>query len=78
MTRVVIDATMKSKLHNLTEPLVLCDESGNVLGTVIPSVDLSEYEPCGPQVSDEELERRANSHERRYTTAEVLAHLEKL
>jgi hypothetical protein len=45
---------------------------------IVPRPDLSEYEPCEPHVSDEELLRRARTSGRRYTTAEVLAYLETL
>lgn len=78
MTRVLVDADLRKKLHGLTRSLELCDESGTVLAQVKPVIDYSEWEPQGPQVSDEELERRARSNEKTYTTAEVLAYLEKL
>jgi hypothetical protein len=78
MTRVLLDATLRSKLHNLSHPLELCDDSGRVVGRVFPTLDLSQYEPLEPQVSEEELDRREQANERRYTTVEVLAHLEKL
>jgi hypothetical protein len=78
MTRVIVDAAMLSKLHNLSEPLELCDEAGRVLANVRPGIDLSQYEPLEPQVSEEELERRSRSPGPWYTTAEVLAHLKKL
>ena len=78
MTRVIVDEILRNKLHNLAQPLELCDESGRILGRVFPAVDPSQYEPQEPQVSEEELDRREQANERRYTTAEVLAHLEKL
>jgi hypothetical protein len=79
VTRVIVDEALRSKLHNLAEPLELCDESGRVLGRVYPEYDVSEYEEQRePQVSDEELRRREQSNEPCYTTAEVLAHLERL
>jgi hypothetical protein len=78
MTRVTVDAALRSRLHDLNEPLELCDESGHVLARVVPIPDLSDYEPLEPQVSDEELLRRSQSNEKTYTTAEVLAYLEKL
>jgi hypothetical protein len=78
MTRVIVDEVLRSKLHNLSQPLELCDESGRVLGRVFPTLDLSQYEPWEPQVSEEELDRREQANEKRYTTAEVLAYLEKL
>jgi hypothetical protein len=78
MTRIVVDELLRSKLHNLSEPLELCDESGRVLARLTPQLDLSKYGPLLPQVSDEELDRRERANEKRYTTAEVLAYLEKL
>ena len=78
MTQILIDSILRSKLGNFSQPLELCDESGKVFGRFFPAVDLSQYEPLEPQVSEEELDRREKSNEKTYTTAEVLAHLEKL
>ncbi len=78
MTRVTIDAVLRSKLHELSKPLELCDESGRVVARVFPVSDLSQYEPLVPQVSDEELLRRSGADQKTHTTAEVLAYLEKL
>jgi len=41
-------------------------------------MSLAEWEPLSPDITEDELERRAKSTEKRYTTAEVIAHLEKL
>jgi hypothetical protein len=38
---------------------------------------MSDWEPVSPEVSEEELDRRAKSNDW-YTTEEVLAHLKKL
>ena len=78
VTRITIDADTRSKLLNLTEPLEFCDEEGRVLGRFTPVVDLSEWEPITPEVSEEELDRREQSNEKRYTTAEVLKRLKEL
>ncbi|HWG43344.1 MAG TPA: hypothetical protein VN688_11215 [Gemmataceae bacterium] len=77
MTRVIVDETLLNKLHNLTQPLELCDQAGRVLGRVVPTIDLSEYEPWEPPISEEELQRREQSDEW-YTTEQVLAHLKSL
>jgi hypothetical protein len=77
MMRVVVDAVLRSKLHGLTEPLELCDESGQVLGHVVPTLDLSQYEPWEPSFSEEELQRMGKSG-KWYTTEQVLAHLKSL
>jgi hypothetical protein len=76
MTQVIIDDAIRAKLHDLSEPLVLCDQRGQVFGHFVPAVDLSHWEPISPAVSEEELDRRARSNERRYSTAEVMAHLQ--
>jgi hypothetical protein len=77
MTQVIVDETLRNKLHNLTQPLELCDESGRVLGRVYPTLDLSQYGPLEPQISKEELQRRKKS-DKWYTTAEVLDYLKRL
>ena len=78
MPQVFLTEAQLRLLPNLSEPLDLCNESGQVLGHFLPAVDLSQYEPLEPQISREEMQRRKQSKEKRYTTAEVLAYLEKL
>jgi hypothetical protein len=78
MTRVVINDTLRTMLHDLSQPLELCDESGRVLARLLPTVDAAQYENLGPQISREELQRRKQNKGKTFTTAEVLAHLEKL
>ncbi|HUG90003.1 MAG TPA: hypothetical protein VML55_04160 [Planctomycetaceae bacterium] len=78
MTKIVLDAELKERLLGLSQPVELCDDSGRVLGRVFPAVDLSQYEPWEPPFDEAELRRREQSGERRYTTAEVLEHLERL
>jgi hypothetical protein len=77
MTRLILDDALKAKLHNLTEPLELCDPSGRVLARVVPHYDPDEYD-LEPKISQEEIERISASEEKGFTTAEVLAYLEKL
>lgn len=78
MTMIVIDSVTRRKLQAASQPVELCDESGKVLGHFLPAVDLSEYEGVECPSSDEELDRISRSNEKCYTTAEVLAYLEKL
>lgn len=78
MTQIILDASVSSKLSDLTQLVELCDPSGRVLGEFVPRIDMSEWEPVSPEASEEELDRREKSNERRYTTAEVIAFLEKL
>ena len=75
MTQVVVDANLRSKLHDLTLPLELCDEQGQVLGRFLPGAAVRKgTEP--PPLSEEEL--RCREQEPDYSTAEVLAHLERV
>ena len=78
MTQITLDASVSRQLNGVIHAVELCDPSGQVLGRFVPLIDRSEWEPLSPDISEEELDRRANSKEKRYTTAEVLAHLEKL
>jgi hypothetical protein len=78
MTRIVVDTALREKLHNLTEPLELCDEEGRVLGRFLPVPDPALYEGLEPQISREELERRKQNKGKTYTTAEVLAYMSEL
>ncbi len=78
MTKIICDAALLEKLHDLEQPLELCDESGQVLARVVPLTDLELCASAEPQISKEELDRRFASRGKTYTTAEVLAYLETL
>jgi hypothetical protein len=78
MAQVILDLEACQKLTQPGHPVEVCDPSGTAVGRFVPLIDLSKWEPLTPEVSEEELERRANSNEKRYTTAEVLDHLRKL
>jgi hypothetical protein len=77
MTQITLDAALANKLQQLTQVVELCDPSGQVVGRFLPLIDLSEWEPCEPEISEEELQRRERS-DKWYTTEEVLAHLRNL
>lgn len=79
MTQISIDPGTSAKLLTLKAPAVLCDPTtGRVLGRFIPEFDPSEWELVSGGASEEELDRREASNERRFTTVEVLSHLENL
>jgi hypothetical protein len=78
MTQITLDAQVSQQLLNFCQPIELFDPSGRALGHFVPRIDLSEWEPVSPDISDEELDRRENSKEKHHTTEEVLAYLEKL
>jgi hypothetical protein len=78
MTRIIVDALLRERLQNLAAPLELCNDEGRVLARLTPVYDPNEYGPLEPQVSEEELDRRSKSPEKRYTTEEVLRHLKQV
>jgi hypothetical protein len=73
MTQIIVDSNLRGKLPDLSKPFAVCDEAGQVVGRYIPAGPGS-----NPPISREEIERRKQSKDKSYTTAEVLAHLEKL
>jgi hypothetical protein len=77
MTRITLDATVAVQLKDLTGPVELCDPTGRVMGRFVPIIDMTQWEPVSPEVSEDELERREKEAES-YSTAEVLAFLENL
>jgi hypothetical protein len=78
MQPIYLDADLSNKLAQLAQPIELCDPNGRIVGRFIPLPDISEWEPITPGVSDDEIERRMRSDERRYSTQEVLNHLRSL
>jgi hypothetical protein len=78
MTQIILDASVSSQLHKLIQPVELCDPSGRVLGKFVPRINMAEWEAVSPAASEEELDRREQANEKRYTTSEVLDYLEKL
>lgn len=77
MSRMTLDAAVAEKLRQTVTSIELCDPSGKVLGRFTPKLDPDEYD-LEPKISHEELQRRIDSNEPRYTTAEVLKYLESL
>jgi hypothetical protein len=75
MTRIVLDAIMLEKLNYLTEPLELCDESGKVLGSLLPAFKAAQVDQAGPRISMEELQRRRLAKNNTRSTEEVIAYL---
>ncbi|HVC95621.1 MAG TPA: hypothetical protein VND64_18150 [Pirellulales bacterium] len=77
MNQITLDASVSNKLNEFTVPIELCDPSGRVLGRFVPMIDPSEWEAVSPAAGEAELDRREQGNEERYSTAEVLAYLEK-
>lgn len=78
MPRIIVDESLKNKLHQLDEPAEICDQDGRVLGKFLPTFNPDEYEGLKSPISEQEIEARMKSKGKTYTTAEVLAHLEKI
>jgi hypothetical protein len=78
VSQITVDISLASKLTEAGQVIDLCDPTGRVLGQFVPLVNLTDWEPVSPEISEEELERRSKSQERRYSTVEVLNHLGKL
>jgi hypothetical protein len=76
MTQITIDAVLREKLSSLSQPVDFIDEAGCLVGRFTPAVDLSGYERSGPQISEEEIQRRSQRRGGR-TLAEIMADLEK-
>ncbi len=77
MTQIFVDATLREKLQNLSQPLELLDENGELLGRFTPALKLPDELTREPQLTEEEW-KRLEVEPPQYSTAEVLAHLEKL
>ncbi|MGD9633507.1 MAG: hypothetical protein AB7G28_05920 [Pirellulales bacterium] len=71
MTRLTLPTEIGRQLIDANGCLELCDEVGRTIGYFTPA---AVGVVRGPQVSDEELERR-DRDEPSYSTAQVLAHL---
>jgi len=77
MSKLILDATVLRKLLEFKQPVEVCDQGGHVVGHFFPRLDPADWD-LEPEISEAEIERRSRSNEPTYTTAEVLAHLEKL
>lgn len=77
MSRVTIDAVLSETLANLSTPVELCDPKGRIVGTFVRAAEWEPVDPLEPEPTDAELDHRIAT-DRRFTTAEVLAHLESL
>lgn len=75
MTQVTVDAELLAKLHGLRDPMVFCDEQGQVLGHFEPDAAATGSVDLEPGVSREELGRRAENFQGR-PLADLLAEWE--
>lgn len=80
MTRITVDANVQKLFLNFTKPLELCNESGLVLGKLIPVASASDAEDwidLTPDLTDEELEQEIDSGNS-CSTEEIIAEIKKL
>jgi hypothetical protein len=80
MTRVTVDADLQKLLLNFTKPLELCDESGSILGKLIPIKPVTtedDWIDLTPDLTDEELEKEIDSGEG-YSTQEIIAEIKRM
>lgn len=76
MTKIILDAALRARLHDLTREVEFCDESGRTLGYFVPTDDYLRwaYGWARTQFTDEELGQARDEPGGR-TTAEVLGRL---
>ena len=73
MPKITVDAALRDQLVNLQEEVTLYGPDGTAVGFFMP------MERSEPQIDEAESRRRiADTTSKRYTTAEVIAHLESL
>lgn len=75
MTQITVDQQMGEQFRSSTDDVLVVDEEGRVLGVFHPILQPPYPAEWIPPISDEELER-SFADPRRYTTEEVLKHLE--
>ena len=75
MPLVILDQAATAKLGRYGDPVLVCDETGRVLGHFVPAVP-AQHLDLEPQISEEELRKREQRTEGR-TLAEIMADLEK-
>ena len=76
MNRVLVEPSLRTKLHNLDSRLELCDQSGNTLGFFVPVSEQQRlfYAWAQSEFTDEEIEH-AQAEPGGFSIAEVLADL---
>jgi hypothetical protein len=78
MTTVILDDTLRQKLHGLEAEVELRDETGKIVGHFLPAEKYQSllYAWARNRLSDEELKRRREEPGGR-SLAEILADLER-
>lgn len=73
MVRITIDDALKEKLLGSGDVVELCDESGRLLGRILPQKEdpLEGWTPLMPELSEEEYQRRLASNEPGLTTEQL-------
>ncbi len=77
MKKITVNAALLNELDGIREDVEICDLDGNIIAVVQCKFTPEEWIGSS-EITNEELERRANSLENGYSTQEVLAHLQSL
>ena len=77
MTQLVVDSPMRERLRETTDSIEFVDDTGRVLGFFCPLIQPPYEAWMVPVISDEERRQRL-AQVGKYTTEEVLRHLESL
>jgi hypothetical protein len=65
MTHITLSDSMRAQLGSLSEPLVLCDEAGNPLGTFTPVTRLTDHQRVAMTLPNHLLESNTPAEELR-------------
>ena len=75
MSKFVLPAALQSEFIRFQEATELVDDQGRVIGRFVPN---SALERLSQPASEAEVRRRLAAGEKRYSTDEVIRHLESL
>ncbi len=77
MTQFVVDSTLRERLRTARESIEFVDDSGHTLGVFCPMLPPPYDASLVPVITDDERRARL-AQPGKYSTAEVLRHLESL
>ncbi len=78
MEKIPLSTDLKTILPSRFNAVQLVDDKGNVVGTFVPRLTEQDVRGDEPWPTGAELEAMSKAPGRRYTAAEVLAHLRSL
>jgi hypothetical protein len=79
MSVITVSPAVEALLSKLDEPTEIRDANGNLIGNFTPArFQAKVCHEAAAQFDPQEMKQRKESHQRGYTTGEVLAHLRTL